>query len=81
MVLIQYYGAIRDYTRCAEETVDAPTLGHAMDFIKARYGKEALKTMKASLLTVNGVRVETCKRSLPLPNGAALGIFPLCCGG
>lgn len=81
MVKILYYGEVRTFTKCTEEQADLHTLGEAMDFVKQKYGKDALKTMRASMLTLNGVRVESLKRSLPLPENAELGVFPVCCGG
>ncbi len=81
MVKLQYYGGVRAFTKCKEETVAATTLGEAMDYVKQQYGKQTLKAMKASLVTLDGVRVESLKRSLPLPEGSVVGIFPLCCGG
>lgn len=81
MITLQYYGPIREYTKLNEESVEADTLGRVMEHLKTRYGKEALKVMKASMIALNGVRVESLKRGLPLPPGAELGIFPVCCGG
>ena len=81
MILMQYYGGIREFTKCKEEAVAAATLGEAMEYVKNKYGKQALKAMKASMLTLDGVRIERLKPRLPLPEGSAVGVFPLCCGG
>lgn len=81
MIRIQYFGSIRYFTKCKEEAATASTLGEVMDFVKANHGKEALQAMKASMVTLDGVRVESLKRSLPLPEGSVVGIYPLCGGG
>lgn len=81
MIRIQYFGSIRAFTNCKEEAATASSLGEVMDFIKAKYGKEALRAMKASMVTLNGVRVESLKRGLPLPEGSVVGLYPLCGGG
>ena len=81
MIRVQYFGAIRDFTNCKEEALAASSLGALMDSVKTRYGKDALQALKASMITLDGVRVEALKRSLPLPEGSVVGIFPLCCGG
>ena len=81
MIRIQYFGSIRDFTKCKEETGTASSLGEVMDFVKTKYGKDALRAMKASMVTLDGVRMESLKRSLPLPEGSIVGIYPLCGGG
>lgn len=81
MITILYYGTIRSCTNCASETLDAATLGDAMVEVRKKYGKDALFAMKASMLTLDGARLESRKRSFPLHEGAELGVFPLCGGG
>ena len=81
MIRIQYFGSIRDFTNCKEEASTASSLGEVMDFVKAKYGKAALQAMKASMVTLDGVRVEALKRGLVLPEGSDVGIYPLCGGG
>lgn len=81
MITLTYYGKIRTYTKRAEESADLSTLGAALDYVQKAYGREAHKLMKASMITLNGARVETLKRNLPLPDSSELGIFPVCGGG
>lgn len=81
MITLSYFGAARELTGRETQQIQAASLGQALDYIEKAYGKAALKAVRASMLTVNGARVEKLMRRMPLPPGCVLGVYPLCCGG
>lgn len=81
MMKVQYYGNIRTFTHRTEEDFPVDNLGALMDEIKTIHGKDALKAMKSSMVTLDGARIDVLRRSVKLPANCTVGIFPLCGGG
>jgi molybdopterin converting factor small subunit len=81
MVKILYYGIVRQHTRCKEESIETKTLGDLLAYLEQQYGKTTLKAARASMITLNGERLETLDRKLALADGSTVGIHPICSGG
>ncbi len=81
MVRIRYFGIVQQQTRCKEEIIEAKTLGEVLNYLSQKYGKVTEKAACASLLALNGAKVESLDRNLAFPEDSVVGIHPLCCGG
>jgi molybdopterin converting factor small subunit len=81
MVQMRYFGIVRQQTQCKEEVIEANTLGEMLKYLSQKYGKATEKAACASMLTLNGVKVESLDRNLAIPDGSVVGIHPVCCGG
>lgn len=81
MVRILYFGIIRQYTNCKEETIEAKTLDDMVEHLAQTYGKATVKTACASMIVMNGEKVETLNHNLIITDNSIIGIHPLCCGG
>lgn len=81
MIRVCYAGDAREKAGCTEETYAVATLGALLAAVRLRHGRALERAMRASLLTVDGVRVEALRRRLLLPEGCTVGVFPLCGGG
>jgi molybdopterin converting factor small subunit len=81
MVKLLYFGIVRQHTQCKEEFVTVSTLGEMLDFLSEKYGKTTQKAVRASMIALNGEKVETLNRKLAIPDGSVIGIHPICSGG
>lgn len=78
---VQYYGIVRNMTNCREEYLDFNSIGELMDLIKSKYGKRTLKAAKASLVTMDSMRVEKLSRNIAVSDGSIIAFYPVSCGG
>lgn len=57
MSRVYYYGALREMTGRKEESFDITDIRRCLSVIRSRYGVEAYKEAKRSLITLNGVSI------------------------
>lgn len=81
MVKLFYFGNVRQYTQCKEEIVSIQTLGAMLDYLSEKYGKATLKAVRASMIVLNGEKIETLNRKTTIPDGSVISIHPICSGG
>jgi len=81
-VTVFYRGALGEITHIKEETLDAKTLGDLLSHIRGAYGKEAEKTARAMLITVNGRSILGLRVfHTALSPGDRVHFLPICAGG
>ena len=82
MKTIRYYAPLRAVVKKEQEETDAATIRDLLDEIGKRYGKEAEKIAKSSLIVVNDVSINLFGgKKTVLKDGDVIGFLPLCGGG
>lgn len=81
-VQVKYRGQLAALTGIAEESVEARNVEDLLRFIGKRYGREAEKTARAMLITLNGESTVLLKQfKTALREGNTVSFFPLSAGG
>ena len=82
MKTIRYYAPLRAAVQKEQEETSAATIRDVLDDIRTRYGKEAEKLAKSSLIVVNDVSINLIDgKKTVLHDGDVIGFLPLCGGG
>jgi len=80
MAHIVYYGDMRTLTGKNEDNIEAASLPALLTAIEKRYGNQAKKAAKSSLIVVDTEKVLAIKK-VKLLSSSEVGFFPMCCGG
>ncbi len=79
MIKVNYFGQLKEFTNCKEETISVNNIKDVLKYINKKYGKDAKKVAKRSLITVNGLRIE--KFDIKIEPDSTISFFPICSGG
>ena len=81
-VYVKYRGHLASLTGTIEESFDAACVQDLLKLIRNQYSREAEKTARAMLITVNGESIHLLRRyKTVLAAGDIVSFFPVCDGG
>ena len=81
-VQVKYRGQLALLAGAATEDFDAVNIEKLLNSIRKRYSREAEKTARAMLITVNGVSINLLRQyKTVLSTGDTVSFFPICAGG
>lgn len=82
MILIQYYGLLRQVVKVRQEKIVASDIHDVIRTIKRKYGHEAASKAKRSIIMVNGKNAALLNGyRTSLKSGDRVQILPVMAGG